>query len=149
MVLIKIQSRKLIVDGATRCREFLALIRGAVQRAAAQEQASSLREAVSQSVDLLERVSSQMMEWSAQGRAADIEAGAVAYLRLAGLVGCGWMWLRMAVQDSGSPELNASKRACAEYFVQALLPETRLLAHQATLGTAGAELSGAQWQAGW
>jgi len=145
---IDLVTRKLIADGAARCREFLAMIRASVHAAATVGGIEPVRQAVTHSADVLERVSLQLLDWSTQGRAADIEAGAVAYLRLAGLVGGGWMWLRMVASDSGAPDLNAIKRATALFYAQNLLPECELLARQATLG-ADAAPSPAQWQAGW
>ncbi len=146
---IDLVTRKLIADRAARGREFLALIRAAVQAAPPVADIHAIRDAVAQGADLLERVSLQLLDWSAQGRAADIEAGAVAYLRLAGLVGGGWMWLRMVVRDSGSPDFDACKRASASFYAQYLLPEGELLARQTLLGAAGATLTNPQWQTGW
>ena len=61
----------------------------------------------------------------------DAAAGATAYLRLAGLVACGWMWLRMAAAANGDTAFARGKRAAAEFFAEQVMPEAAVLETQA------------------
>lgn len=63
----------------------------------------------------------------------DAEAGASAYLKMVGLVGAGWMWLRMAAAAGGSP-LEPTKRALAAFYAAYLMPEIAILERRALLG---------------
>lgn len=63
----------------------------------------------------------------------DAEAGASAYLKMVGLVGTGWMWLRMAAAAEGSP-LQRTKRALAWFHAAYLMPEIAVLERRALLG---------------
>ncbi|MBS0613715.1 MAG: acyl-CoA dehydrogenase [Proteobacteria bacterium] len=151
--------RKLIADGAQRCREFLALVREAVRaaeprtspdatREVGEPDLQAIRAAVAHGADQLERISMLFLDWSAQGRTADMEAGATAYLRLAGLVGAGWMWLRMASRAGEGP-LRKAKRSGAVFYARYVMIETDTLAQRAQLGDACMRQSVEQWQAGY
>ena len=81
--------------------------------------------------------------------ASEVEGGAVPYLRLAGLVGGGWMWLRMAAAASDDAPLHQMKRRLAAFYMDYLLAEHELLVRQALDAALFAEGPDAsQWLAG-
>ena len=146
---VDLVTRKLIADRAARLRELLARIRADIDAARADASIAVIGDAVAQGADWLERASDGMLELADQGRGADVEAGAVAFLRLAGLVGGGWMWLRMAARATGASDFYCSKRICAEFYARSLLPEAELLMRQSLLGEGrAAELTAEHWLAG-
>jgi alkylation response protein AidB-like acyl-CoA dehydrogenase len=146
---IDLLQRKLVGDGGARQREWLQVMRADLAATAANADLAAVRAGVGQAVDALERCSSELLTRSAGG-AAGIEGGAVAYLRLAGLVGGGWMWLRMAAVARSNSPLHRVKRRLADFYVAQLLPEHALHAQQALAG--GAALAtgpdATEWQAG-
>ncbi|MFO1467326.1 MAG: acyl-CoA dehydrogenase [Steroidobacteraceae bacterium] len=147
---IDLVTRKLIADRATRLSEFVEAMRTSVKATAAEPAVDAIREGVAKGADLLELVSRELLARAGQSRAADIEAGAVPYLKLAGLVGGAWMWLRMAAAAGEATPLHQGKRATARFYAQVLLPEAELLARQALLGTGAAGgLGRDHWAAGW
>jgi alkylation response protein AidB-like acyl-CoA dehydrogenase len=144
---IDLLMRKLIADRGARLLEYLERMRADARAAAADAELAPIRSAVLDGATLLERVSNALLERAAQSRPADLEAGAAAYLKLAGLAGCAWMWLRMASKADGGSALHRSKRASARFFAQMLMPEATLHAAQALAGD-GAEPSDEEWMAG-
>jgi len=60
----------------------------------------------------------------------DAEAGADAYLALVGLVGGGWMWLRMAEAASAD---RVGKKKLAEFYAKYLMAEASALEERAML----------------
>lgn len=64
----------------------------------------------------------------------DVEAAALAYLRMTGIVLGAWMWCRMiAALPKGHP-LEPGKRAAAEYYRRYCLPEAQLWALRSRIG---------------
>ena len=78
---------------------------------------------------------------------ADLEAGAAAYLRLAGAAGSAWMWLRIAGRSGGRSALHRLNRATAEFYARALGAEAKLYAGQCLAGAAVTALDEEQWLA--
>jgi hypothetical protein len=66
----------------------------------------------------------------------DQAAGATPYLRLAALLGCAWMWLRMADAASSDVELHRRKHHTAKFFAVQLAPEGQWLESQVLAGAA-------------
>jgi len=73
----------------------------------------------------------------------DAEAGASAYLKMVGLVGAGWMWLRMAAAAEGSPH-ERTKRALAGFHAAWLMPEIAALERRALLGASALDTLSAE-----
>ena len=139
---IDLISRKLIGNRGEQLQEYLAMMRAQAHAAAGDEKLSVIRAAVLDGADTLERVSRSMLGLAVEHRWADVESGAVAYLRLAGLVGCAWMWLRMSAKAQGPSALHRNKRATAEFFARQLMPEATTYAAQALAGhSAGGALT--------
>jgi alkylation response protein AidB-like acyl-CoA dehydrogenase len=145
---IDLMMRKLIADRGERLAEYLARMRTDAQAAAGDYGLAAIRSAVMQSAVMLERVSNALLERATRGQLADLEVGAAAYLKLAGFAGCAWMWLRMASKARGDSALHEAKRATAQFFAGALMPEAELHAAQALVGDGIPVLSDEQWSAG-
>ncbi|MDR2240572.1 MAG: acyl-CoA dehydrogenase [Zoogloeaceae bacterium] len=123
-------TRKLGADAALRYRLFAAAVGKDLAAAAADNPlAAALKDALAD----LESASDWMLE---QLRAAprNAEAGATAYLQLAGLVGVGWMWLRMSA--AAGTQLADAKRATARFYGEHLLSETGSLLRRIQAGSA-------------
>jgi hypothetical protein len=145
---IDLAMRKLAGDGGERAREWLERMRADVAGARG-EAVDGLRAPVLASIETLASVSAELLARSATGEHASVEGGAVAYLRLAGLVGGAWMWVRMAMAASGDVPLARFQRRVAAFYVHNLLPESTHLATQALAGGAfarGPEVD--EWLAG-
>jgi len=146
---IDLVMRKLIADRGERLTDYLARMRADLLTTSADRAVDSIRDALQEGIATLERVSAVLLERAACSKTADVESGAMAYLKLAGLVGSAWMWLRMASRADGASALHGAKRATARFFAAALLPESRLYATQALVGAAiGGSFSEDQWMAG-
>src|SRR5262249_35008509 len=79
----------------------------------------------------------------------DIEAAATPYLRLVGLVGGGWMMLRMARVAQGNTAQEVAKMVVAAYYATHLLPESDVHFKQIIAGSELLDrLSGEQLVAG-
>jgi alkylation response protein AidB-like acyl-CoA dehydrogenase len=145
---IDLLQRKLVGDGGARQREWVARMRADLRVTAGDPSLEALRAALEPAVDAFSRVSSELL-LLATGGAARVEGGAVAYLRLAGLVGGGWMWLRMAAAARADTPLHRMKRRLASFYVAHLLPEHALCAAQALHGDALSDVPDAtEWLAG-
>jgi hypothetical protein len=69
-----------------------------------------------------------------KSRPRDVEAAALPYLRMTGIVLGAWMWCRMiAALPKGHP-LEAGKQAAAEYYRSYCLPEAQLWALRSRIG---------------
>jgi alkylation response protein AidB-like acyl-CoA dehydrogenase len=140
--------RKLVGDGGTRQREWVARIRADLAAAAGDASLGALGAGLGPAVDGFDRVSSELLGRSTGG-AARIEGGAVGYLRLAGLVGGGWMWLRMAAAARADSPLHRIKRRLASFYVAHVLPEYALCVAHALYGDALLDAPDAtEWLAG-
>lgn len=146
---IDLLNRKLIADRGDRLGDFLARMRADTQAGAGDAELAPVRSAVVQSAAALERASHALLQRAAGGSTAELEAGAAAYLKLAGFTGCAWMWLRMASKARGQSPLHRAKRVIARFFACSLLPEAELHAAQAIAGRGdGPFPSDEQWLAG-
>jgi len=84
---VDLVTRKLVADRAVRLGEFLARIRADIDAAHGDAGVAAIREAVGRGAAWLRQASDGLLRMADEGRSADTEAGAVAYLRLAGIVG--------------------------------------------------------------
>ncbi len=127
--------RKLLGDDGRRYDEFVARIRRDVDRHADRPDLDTIRTAVSDGLGRIETVSSAYRALpSGQRRAA--EAGAAAFLAMAGRVASAWMWLRMAAVATGPSALHRRKRELAAFYARYLAPELLALERQALPGAA-------------
>jgi hypothetical protein len=122
--------RKLVGDGGSRQQDWLARMRADIADATRDPRLDPLCAQLEPVVSALARVSGELLARAPRGAAA-IEGGAVPYLRLAGLVGGGWMWLRMAAAARDDTPLHRMKRRLAAFYMTYLLPEHELLERQA------------------
>ncbi len=90
---------------------------------------SPIQAAVADSLDRLDRLKTVYLERMA-AVPRDAEAGADAYLALVGLVGGGWMWLRMA--GAASPDQD-SRTKLAAFYGDYLMAEAAALEQRAML----------------
>jgi alkylation response protein AidB-like acyl-CoA dehydrogenase len=138
--------RKLVADQGLRAREWLARMRADLD-AATGPALAPLAARLAPAVDALAEVSESLLARAAEPAA--LEGSAVAYLRLAGLVGGGWMWLRMAAAARTDRPLHRMKHRLAAFYLECLLPEHAALARTAREGTAaGGTPDTQEWSAG-
>jgi len=130
--------RKLINDEGRRYGEFVGRIRKDVQRTAQREDLRGIHAAL---VDGLERIERVAVAYRAlvPERRREAEAGAAAFLALAGRVASAWMWLRMAAVATGPSPLHRRKRELAAFYAAYLMPEVLTLERQALPGTASVD----------
>ena len=91
--------------------------------------------AVSHGLENLEKCAEVLRK---QGRdEIDSLAAATPFLRIASLVGCGWMCLRMASVANTESAFDQRKRNTVEFFVTHLMTEIYWLADQVMSGASG------------
>jgi hypothetical protein len=132
-------TRKLGRDARKRCDVFTTHVRDDLQRLGTLAHTRSIHRALDEALQRFERCTQRMLELNATAP-RDAAAGATAYLRLAGLVACGWMWLRMAAVADDDGAFARGKRAAAEFFAQQVFPEAAVLETQALAGAAVLDL---------
>lgn len=130
--------RKLLGDDGRRYGEFVARIGRDVERLAGRADLVDVRVALVDAVGRLERVAAGYRALAPERR-REAEAGAAAFLALAGRVASAWMWLRMAAVATGSSALHRRKRALAAFHAAYLAPETVALERQALAGGAAVD----------
>lgn len=142
-------TRKLAQGDGRRLRLFVERVRADLQASAAGAGLAEIRAALAANLERLERASAHLLA-AGHDRPRDLAAAATPYLRLAGLVGGGWMWLRMAAAAArgGDAARAQRKQACARFYAEQLLPEcmqleAQILAGAATLDLLDAETLGA------
>ncbi len=128
-------TRRLLNDGGERLGLFLGRIRADIDRHGDDKRLDEIRGGLTDAVESLERCSRALLQTAPEPQPA--AAAATPYLRLAGLVGHGWMWLRMAAAAAGRSPLHRQKRLTARFFARQLLPEA--LTHEAQVLAAAAE----------
>jgi hypothetical protein len=122
--------RKLVGDSGARLEQWLARMQSDVAEAARDPRLVPLCAQLEPALAALRRVSAELLARAPEGAMA-IEGGAVPYLRFAGLVAGGWMWLRMAAAARADTPLHRMKHRLAAFYLSYLLPEHELLARQA------------------
>ena len=125
-------SRKLIRDNGERLQLFIDLIREDLAREANNTQLETLHHALKAGLENLERCAQYLLQPGLDLR--DSSAGATAFLKLAGLVGSGWMWLRMASVSNSDSALHQNKRSSARFYALHLMPEADWLERQIHAG---------------
>ena len=130
--------RKLINDEGRRYGEFVARIRRDVERLAQRADLVEAHAALADALARMERVAASYRAL-APGRRREAEAGAAAFLAIAGRVASAWMWLRMAAVATGSSVLHRRKRALAAFHSAYLMPEVVALERQALVGSAAVD----------
>jgi len=125
-------SRKLIRDDGQRLQLFVGRVRTDLTRTADCPHAVSIHHALTAGLATLERCAQHLLQTSLDPR--DSAAAATPFLKLAGLVGSGWMWLRMAAAATGDSALHQNKRSTAAFFAQQLMPESHWLERQILAG---------------
>ena len=158
-------TRKLAAEGGRRYRLFAGRIRADLERFQANPATVVIHRAVCDGLDMLDDCSDHMLAWLKDAR-RDAEAGASAYLALVGLIGGGWMWLRMAGADGQTARhqtqtarhqtqtarhetqtarhetqtaRHQTKRALAEFYADYLMAEVPTLGRRARIGAAACE----------
>jgi hypothetical protein len=145
---IDLVTRKLVGDGGVRLADYLARMRADVALHAHDGGIAAIRDAVERGIAALERVSQALLRLSAERCHDDLEAGAVAYLKLAGVVGGAWMLLRVAARATRNLPRHRARRTTAEFYARHLAPEIELYAAQALAGGASVALREEEWRAG-
>lgn len=131
-----LMARKFLGDEGRRHGEFTRRIRADLERLAGRADLRVIHAALADGLERFERVSAACLALPrAERRAA--EAGAAAFLAMAGRVASGWMWLRMAAAATGDSALHRRKRELAAFYATYLMPELLALERQAGPGNAG------------
>jgi len=125
-------SRKLIRDDGQRLQLFVEHISADLTRTADHPHTVSIHQALTAGLKTLERCALHLLQPTLEPR--DSAAAATPFLKLAGLIGSGWMWLRMANAATGDSALHQNKRSTAAFFAQQLMPESGWLERQILAG---------------
>jgi hypothetical protein len=125
-------ARKLVRDDGGRLRLFADRVRTDLAQTAASGRTGAIHDALTGALATLERCASHLLAKAPESR--DIAAAATPFLKLSGLTGSGWMWLRMAAAAGGESALHRNKRCCADFFARQLLPECSWLERQILSG---------------
>ena len=137
--------RKLARGEGETFRHFASLIRADMAAAEGDGRLADVTAALGASLEALERASAYML---ARLGSADAHAGAPIYMQLAINVAVGWMWLKMASAERGTPE--ADLRALhARFFAAHVLVDSEALAGRAMLGAAMLEEAGPEQLTAW
>ena len=116
-------TRKLAKAEGQHYRQFAARIRADLMNAGQ----NPIRDALESALEQLDHCSGILLERMAENP-RDAEAGAGAYLALVGLVGGGWMWLRMSGVVSSQQKI---KQHLATFYAEYLMAETGTLQKRA------------------
>jgi hypothetical protein len=116
-------TRKLAKGEGRHYQQFAQRIRADLKHAVK----SPIRDAVESGLVQLDHCSKVLLERMADNP-RDAEAGASAYLALVGLVGGGWMWLRMSGVSSCQ---QAAKQKLAAFYAEYLMAEAATLQRRA------------------
>jgi len=125
-------SRKLIRDDGQRLQLFVEHISADLTRTVDRPHTVSIHQALTAGLKTLERCAQHLLQPTLDPR--DSAAAATPFLKLAGLIGSGWMWLRMADAATGDSALHQNKRSTATFFAQQLMPESGWLERQILAG---------------
>lgn len=125
-------SRKLIRDDGQRLQLFVEHISADLTRTADRPHTVSIHQALTAGLKTLERCAQHLLQPTLDPR--DSAAAATPFLKLAGLIGSGWMWLRMADAATGDSALHQNKRSTAAFFAEQLMPESGWLERQILTG---------------
>ena len=123
--------RKTVRDGGAVARELCARIGATEQDLAARggDDCEAMRRALELGRAALEETIAHVVA-NAKAEPKAVYAGAVSYLRLAGLVLGGWLMGRALLAASASrqdPQFSAAKIASARFYAEALLPQAQAL----------------------
>lgn len=128
-------TRKLGTDRGRRFDVFAARVRADLEREAGSPEVRRIHAAVHDGLQRLDHCTRRMVELNTTSP-RDAVAGATPYLRLAALVACGWMWLRMAAAAVGDTPFANGKRIGALFYAEQLMPEAAMLEEQTCAGAA-------------
>jgi alkylation response protein AidB-like acyl-CoA dehydrogenase len=125
-------SRRLIRDRGHGLGLFLERVRQDLRHTADRPDLAAIRAAVADGAAVLERCAHRLLAPDA----GDRERGAAAtpFLKLAGLVGSGWMWLRMAAVATSDTAGHQLKQQAARFHAAQLMPEAGWLEQQVMAG---------------
>jgi alkylation response protein AidB-like acyl-CoA dehydrogenase len=115
--------RKLLKDGGNRLRLLATRIQRDLDRCKNRRDVTGVYLAVAGGLEALEQATQYLLDCFANDRRRDIEAAATDYLRLAGLVGGGWMWLRIAAE----PDAGKTRSALARFYAHNVMSEVPAL----------------------
>jgi alkylation response protein AidB-like acyl-CoA dehydrogenase len=124
--------RKLIRDGGKRLQLFIEHISADLTRTVDCPHTASIHQALMAGLKTLQRCAQHLLQPTLDPR--DSAAAATPFLKLAGLIGSGWMWLRMAATATGDSALHQNKRSTAAFFAEQLMPESGWLEQQILAG---------------
>lgn len=128
-------TRRLVGDNGQRLELFLECVRTDLDSNANSPGVAAIHAALTTGRTTLSRCAHHLLQPARDER--DRAAAATPFLKLAGLVGSGWMWLRMAAAATGDAVLHQNKRSTAEFFAAQLMPEADWLEQQVLAGAAG------------
>jgi len=116
--------RKVLRDAGGRYELFAARIERDLDRSHNRQDLAVVHSAVAEGLEMLGRSTRFLLDCARDERLRDVEAAASDYLHLAGLVGGGWMWLRMAAACTGA---DKSKQGLARFYAQNVMSQAPAL----------------------
>ncbi len=126
--------RKLIRDQGERYKVFTARVKKDIARCQPHEHLHDVVRALEKTLVHLESATALQLSRGKTGM-RDIEASATDYLSLAGLVGCGWMWLRILAEVIPGSRPAREKYAAGRFFSRYHMPESSVLLERIKQGS--------------
>ncbi len=115
--------RKVLKDGGGRFRLFATRIQRDLDRCKNRRDVAVVHAAVAGGLEALAQSTQYLLDCFGNDRRRDIEAAASDYLRLAGVIGGGWMCLRMAAET----DAGMVKSGLAQFYAQNVMSEVPAL----------------------
>jgi alkylation response protein AidB-like acyl-CoA dehydrogenase len=114
--------RKVLKDAGGRFELFATRIQRDLDRCKNRRELGLVHAAVAEGLEALAQSTQYLLDCYRDDRRRDIEAAATDYLRLAGVIGGGWMWLRMAAA-AGDSDAAMTRSSLARFYAQNVMSQ--------------------------
>lgn len=132
---LDLAGRKVVRNGGASAERFIAEVREWLASARDEAAVKPVAAALEEALGLLEKATAQLLERAKQDADA-VNASAVEYLDLFGLVTYAWLWARMMQAAAGrDDQLGQSKLHVGRFYFQRLLPRAHSLVAQLEAGS--------------
>ena len=132
---LDLAGRKVVRNGGASAGRFIAEVREWLAGVGSSEALATVAPQLEQALGLLEQATAQLLERASDDPDA-VNASAVEYLDLFGLVTYAWLWARMMhAAASRDDQFGASKLLVGRFYFQRLLPRAQSLVAQLEAGS--------------
>ncbi|MBZ2190135.1 acyl-CoA dehydrogenase C-terminal domain-containing protein [Alcanivorax sp. JB21] len=132
---LDLAGRKVVRNGGASAGRFIAEVREWLAEAGGSDALASVAPKLEEALGLLEQATTQLLERASSDPDA-VNASAVEYLDLFGLVTYAWLWARMMQAAAGrDDQFGESKLLVGRFYFQRLLPRAHSLVAQLEAGS--------------